>query len=126
MTGAQRIQTSLGMKTFVVIKNGQALPFVLVLLPILIILGGVTVRTGKTLLIHQRLLNHCNEKALNAAAEQAKGLQALGKINPVARKVIDMRRKIDKALAGGGLAPPMVPVLISTEASLRGSKKSLP
>ena len=104
---------------------GQVLLFLLVLLPVLIALGGIMVRSGKTLVLNQRLQNHCNKRILDVLAQQALGLQALARLNPVARKVIDMRRKVDRTLESGMAPPYMIPPLLAMATQLRAMQVTI-
>ena len=106
-------------------SQGQGIVFLIALLPVLVVLAGVTVRWGKTLLIHQQLQNHCDKKVLDSLEQQGRGLQALGRLNPIAKKIIDLRRHIDQTLALGLAAPPLIPVLKGASASLRAAQTTM-
>jgi hypothetical protein len=99
--------------------NGQAMIFFIVLLPVLLLTAGTIVRSGKTLLVHQRIQNHCDEKVLDAVAEQAKGLERLAKLNTKARTTIDSRRVIDDLLSAGLIELPALPELLAARRTLQ-------
>ncbi len=91
--------------------RGQVLVFVLVLVPLLILVAGVIVRSGMTAYVHSRVQKFLDKKALDALATEARGLEALGKMNPHAMAIIDARRKVDVEIIAAAGTPAVVPLI---------------
>jgi len=95
--------------------EGQALVFILVLLPVFLFILQVVARSGATALFHDRVENHCDRRILNALAIEARGLENLGRLNIYAREIIRARRAIDELVK-------VFPVLIPTQLALQGAQ----
>lgn len=106
-------------------NQGQALIFLLVMLPLLMVATGVVIRSGNTLVVHNGVQGYCDRKALDAAAAMAQGLELLGKINPYAKGVIDLRRQVDKLLAAGTVTPALLPSLLRARQILKGAQAQI-
>jgi hypothetical protein len=95
-------------------QRGQIMPYLIILIPILILLSGIAIRHGMILLIHNKIQFHCDQRVLDALAIEARGMRALGKLNPYGRRVIDTRRKIDLLLLGvSGGSEAALPLVIA-------------
>jgi hypothetical protein len=103
--------------------KGQALFFLLLWLPLLLLVSGLIVRTGTLLLKHSKLQSHCDKKILDTLMWQGRGLEQLGKLNPYARVTIQARRTIDALIVAGVVAPPVLPTLIRTRLTLLKTQK---
>ncbi len=100
-------------------QSGQALVLAIVTLPLLIFLGGIVVRSGKSALIHSKIQNHCDKKVLDAAKPLAEGLEALGRLNTKCRTTIIARRAVEVSIAAASVShPEAVPELIKVRRAL--------
>jgi hypothetical protein len=106
-------------------NKGQILINALLLFPVLLILAGVITRSGKSAFVYTQTQNLCDRIALDALAEQAKGIATLGKLNPYAKKVIDLRREIDLLLAAAVLQPELIPPLLQMRKTLQQAQKTI-
>jgi len=103
-------------------NHGQALTFLLILLPLLLLIFGIISRSGKTALIHDQVLNHCDKKVLDALAVEAQGLARIGDLNYFSRLVIQARRTVDALLAGTAWTVFSIPALLSAQRALKAAQ----
>lgn len=104
-------------------QGGQAVVFLIVLIPVTLLISGLIARSGKLMLVHTRLQSHCAKKVLDSLMWQGRGLQELGRINPYARAVIQARRTIDALLLAGAVLPQALPALLRTRLILIKNQK---
>ena len=98
-------------------ENGQIIVFALLVIPLLILISGVIVRGGLTAYVHSRVQRFLDQRALEALAVQAQGLESLGKLNGKARALIDARRKVDLSIKAA-MGTPAVMALLKLRAQL--------
>lgn len=79
-------------------ERGQSLAMLAVILPLILIIVGVLLRSGQTAFYHYRVQKVIDRRALDFLEIEAQGLAQLGSINPYAKSIIDTRRTLEKAL----------------------------
>ncbi|MDZ4676101.1 MAG: hypothetical protein SGI74_01220 [Oligoflexia bacterium] len=104
-------------------NKGQSLILFLVLFPVLLTISGVIVRSGQSALILTQSENLCSQIALDTLAEQAKGIETLGKLNPYAKQIIDMKREVELLILAATTQPQFLPALIQARKTLIASQK---
>jgi hypothetical protein len=106
-------------------SRGQGFILFIVLLPVFVLLAAVIIRTGLILVGHQRLQSHCQRKILDALALQGKALEQLGRINPVAKEVIDLKRELEVVVMANLLDPFVLVPAENAIAVLKSTQKAI-
>jgi hypothetical protein len=100
-------------------NKGQVLITFLILVPALTLIATYVYKSSATSLYYNQVQTSIDHKALEILSTQAQGLEALGKINPIAKEIIDARRAVDHMIATSVLAPMYLPHLIKLRETLK-------
>lgn len=104
-------------------KSGQALIAAVVMLPVIILTTSLVYKSSATALNQNMIQTSIDHKALKILAIQAKGLEAIGRLNPTAEQIINARRHVDKLIAASVAAPALAAQLIRIRMQLLSFQK---
>lgn len=75
-------------------NSGQSMILILIALPVIMLIAVLTVREGRTMLMHHRAENFCHRRTLDILKIQIEGIETLAQFNPWAKAVIDIKRAL--------------------------------